>query len=57
MRRGLIAWSKGELPEALFEQRVAHAQAEMARDRLDALVVYTNCTRPAGAAWFTGFTP
>ena len=57
MRRGLIAWSKGELPEALFEQRVARAQAEMARDRLDALVVYTNCTRPAGAAWFTGFTP
>jgi len=53
----LIAWSKGELPEALFEQRVARAQAEMARDRLDALVVYTNCTRPAGAAWFTGFTP
>jgi hypothetical protein len=57
VRRGLIAWSKGELPEALFEQRVARAQAEMARDRLDALAVYTNCSRPAGAAWFTGFTP
>ena len=57
MRRGLIAWSKAELPEGLFEQRVARAQVEMARDRLDALVLYTNCTRPAAAAWFTGFTP
>ncbi len=57
MRRGLIAWSKGELPRGLFEQRVARAQTEMARDRIDALVIYTNCTRPAGAAWFTGFTP
>jgi Xaa-Pro aminopeptidase len=57
MRRGLIAWSKAELPEALFEQRVARAQAEMHREGLDALAIYTNHTRPTGAAWFTGFTP
>ena len=57
MRRGLISWSKVELPEAVFERRVSRAQAEMGRVGLDALVAYTNHTRPCGAAWFTGFTP
>lgn len=57
MRRGLIAWSKAELPPALFERRVARAQAAMSAAGLDALAIYTNHTRPCGAWWFTGFVP
>jgi Xaa-Pro aminopeptidase len=29
----------------------------MRADRLDALIVYTNNTRPAGVSWLTGFVP
>ena len=57
MRRGLIEWSKTELPEAVFAMRVAQAQAALAADGLDALVIYTNITRSAGASWLTGFVP
>ena len=57
MRRGLIAWSNGELPEAVLATRVDRVRAAMAGASLDALVVYTNNTRPAGASWLTGFVP
>ena len=57
MRRGLIAWSKTEVPEAVFARRVARAQAALAADGLDAFVTYVNITRPAAASWFTGFVP
>ena len=57
MRRGLISWSKTELPEAVFARRVARAQAALAANGLDAFVTYVNITRPAAASWFTGFVP
>ena len=57
MRRGLIAWSKSELPEATLAARVARTQAAMASAGFDALAVYTNNTRPAGASWLSGFVP
>ena len=57
MRRGLISWSRAELPEAVLESRVAAAQAAMARAGLDALVVYTTPARAAGVAWLAGFVP
>jgi hypothetical protein len=57
MRRGLIAWSQSELPPSVFDMRVAHAQAALAAEGLDALAIYTNHTRPAGVSWFTGFIP
>jgi hypothetical protein len=57
MRRGLIAWSKDELPESVLETRVARAQEAMARAGVDALLVYTNHTRPAAVSWLTGFVP
>ena len=47
MRRGLIARSQVELPDAVFDARLDRLRAAMAR-RLDALLVYTNNTRPAG---------
>jgi hypothetical protein len=55
MRRGLIAHSKVELPDAVFDGRLERLRAAMAD--LDALLVYTNNTRPAGVSWLVGFIP
>jgi Xaa-Pro aminopeptidase len=57
MRRGLIAWSKAELPETVFAARLQRLRAGMERASLDALVVYTNNTRTAGVSWLTAFVP
>ena len=57
MRRGLIAWSKAELPESVFEARLARVRAAMAEQALDALVLYTNNTRAAAVSWLTAFVP
>ena len=55
MRRGLIARSRVELPDAVFDARLARLRAAMGG--LDALLVYTNNTRPAGVSWLAGFIP
>ena len=55
MRRGLIARSKVELPDAVFDARLDRLRAAMRG--LDALIVYTNNTRPAGVSWLVGFVP
>ena len=57
MRRGLIAWSKAELPEAVLDARVAAVQAALAAAHLDALCVYTTPARTSGVTWLTGFVP
>lgn len=57
MRRGLIAWSRAELPEAVFAARAGRVQAAMAQAGLAALLVYSNNTRAAGASWVCGFVP
>ena len=57
MRRGLIAWSKAELPESVFEARLQRVRAAMADKQLDALVLYTNNTRSAAVSWLTAFVP
>jgi hypothetical protein len=57
MRRGLISWSKDELPEAVLDARVAALQASMAGAGLDAVVVYTTPARAAAVAWLAGFVP
>jgi hypothetical protein len=57
MRRGLIARSAVELPDAVFEARLDRVRAAMRQARLDALLIYTNNTRPAGVSWLTGFVP
>jgi creatinase/prolidase-like protein len=55
MRRGLIGRSKVELPDAVFDARLDRLRAAMGG--LDALLVYTNNTRPAGVSWLVGFIP
>lgn len=57
MRRGLIARSSEELPDAVFDARLARVRAAMRDARLDALIVYTNNTRPAGVSCLAGFVP
>jgi hypothetical protein len=57
VRRGLIARSPVELPDAVFEARLLRVRAAMQAAQLDALVVYTNNTRPAGVSWLAGFVP
>jgi hypothetical protein len=57
MRRGLIARSPIELPDAVFDARLDRVRAAMQSAELDALVIYTNNTRPAGVSWLTGFVP
>jgi hypothetical protein len=57
MRRGLLSWSKTEIPRTVFDMRVAQTQAAMASDGFAALLVYTNHTRPAAVSWLTGFVP
>ena len=55
MRRGLIARSRVELPDAVFDARLDRLRAAMRG--LDALLIYTNNTRPAAVSWLTGFIP
>jgi hypothetical protein len=55
MRRGLIGRSRVELPDAVFDARLDRLRAAMAG--LDALLIYTNNTRPAAVSWLVGFIP
>src|SRR5215813_1563703 len=57
MRRGLMGWDEAELPRSVLTARLERLQAAMARDGLDALLLYTNLVRPAAVCWLTGFTP
>lgn len=57
MRRGLIARSLTELPDAVFDARLSRVRAAMMQAQYDALIVYTNNTRPAGVSWLAGFVP
>src|SRR5438128_7710708 len=57
MRRGLISHSKAEMPDAILEARLGRVRAAMDAAGLDALLLYTNNTRPAAVSWLTGFVP
>lgn len=57
MRRGLIAWSKEEVPESVLDARRGRLQAAMRRERLDAMLIHTCFPRPAAVSWLTNFVP
>ena len=57
MRRGLIEWSKTELPESVFDARIAAMRAAMGAAKIDTLVAYTNFTRPSAVSWLCSFVP
>src|SRR6267154_2261452 len=57
MRRGLISWSRDEVPPAILEGRVARLQEQMRNAELGAVLIYTSFARPSGVAWLTHFVP
>lgn len=57
MRRGLIGWSRDEVPPAVLEGRVARFREKIGAAKLDAVLVYTSFARPSAVAWLTHFVP
>jgi hypothetical protein len=57
VRRGLISWSRDEVPAAVLESRVARLQGAMRAAGLGAALIYTSFARPSAVAWFTHFVP
>src|SRR3977135_3800992 len=57
MRRGLISWSRDEMPSAILEGRVARLQERMRAADMGAVLVYTSFARPSAVAWLTHFVP
>src|SRR6266852_4879248 len=57
MRRGLISWSRDEVPPAILEGRVARLQEQMRAADLGVVLIYTSFARPSAAAWLTHFVP
>jgi hypothetical protein len=57
MRRGLISWSRQEVPVEVLEQRVARLQQAMRREGLDAVLAHTSIARPSAVSWLTQFVP
>src|SRR5580658_10198788 len=57
MRRGLISHSPVEHPDAVLDARIDRVRSAMGEAKLNALVIYTNNTRPAGVSWLIGFVP
>jgi hypothetical protein len=57
MRRGLISWSREEVPPSVLESRVARLQEKMRDAQLGVMLVYTSFARPSAVAWLTHFVP
>jgi hypothetical protein len=57
MRRGLISWSKLELPEVVLKNRVSNLQIELKKNNIDAFLAYTSISQPSAVNWLTHFTP
>jgi|SRR5690242_1009489 len=57
MRRGLIAWSREEVPASVLDARIAKLQEKMRSAGLGVVLVYTSFARPSAVAWLTHFVP
>ena len=57
MRRGLIAWSKEEVPPSALDARVRRVQQGIGAQGFDAFLAYTSFPRPAAVSWLTHFIP
>ena len=57
MRRGLISWSREEVPASVLDERRERLAAAMRAERMDALIAYTSFPRPAAVSWLTHFVP
>src|SRR5256885_7683853 len=57
MRRGLISWSREEVPPSVLEGRLARLQERMRDAELGVVLIYTSFARPSAVAWLTHFVP
>ena len=57
MRRGLISWSRDEVPPSVLDRRVERLQERIQAAKLDAVLLYTSFARPSAVAWLTHFVP
>src|SRR5215831_1002161 len=57
MRRGLISWSREEVPAAVLDARVARLQDRLRAEGLGAVLIYTSFARPGAVDWLTHFVP
>jgi hypothetical protein len=57
VRRGLISWSRDEVPPTVLEGRVARLQERMRAAGLGVVLIYTSFARPSAVAWLTHFVP
>ena len=57
MRRGLMSWSREEVPAAVLDERVGRLQAAMKQRGWGAALAYTSFAEPAAVHWLTNFTP
>ena len=57
MRRGLISWSRDEVPPSVLEGRLARLQEKMRDAELGVVLIYTSFARPSAVAWLTHFVP
>jgi hypothetical protein len=57
VRRGLISWSRDEVPPSVLAGRVARFQEKIRAAKLDTVLVYTSFARPSAVAWLTHFVP
>ncbi|HYS50549.1 MAG TPA: aminopeptidase P family N-terminal domain-containing protein [Burkholderiales bacterium] len=57
MRRGLISWSRDEVPPSVLEGRLARLQERMRPAELGVVLIYTSFARPSAVAWLTHFVP
>jgi hypothetical protein len=57
LKRGLIAWDKQEIPQAVFEERLGRVRQVLAEHQLPALVVYSELWRSNSARFLSNFMP
>lgn len=57
MRRGLLSWSRDEAPVESFNARLAAVQKAMGDDGCDALLIYSDFTRPSAVSRLCHFIP
>lgn len=57
MRRGLISWSREEVPIAALDRRISRLQAAMHKEDTGALLAYTSFAQPSAVSWISHFVP
>ncbi len=57
MRRGLISWSREEVPVAVLDGRVGRLQEAMRKQGIGAVFAYTSFIQPAAVHWLCNFVP